>query len=87
MTELNGMDWLSRFMEAQGGLAANALFTAFKLGQLGVAGRYDTELAREMIEDLKTDREDIKVAAQVLDGVIADLIANIERNLSGSHAP
>lgn len=79
--ELNGIDWLSRFMEAQGGVAATAVFTAFKLGQLGVAGRYDTPLAREMLRDLKTDREDIKIAVEVLDRVLADVIANIERNL------
>jgi hypothetical protein len=60
-TEGTGYGWLGRFMEAQALLAANALFAAFKLGQIGVAGRFDADLARGMVADLKTDRVDLDV--------------------------
>jgi hypothetical protein len=80
-TEGTGYDWLGRFMEAQALLAANALFAAFKLGQIGVAGRFDADLARGMVADLKTDRIDLAFAAKQLDKVIESLIANIEGNL------
>lgn len=77
-----GYDWLGQFMEAQAGVAAAALFTTFKLGQIGAAGRYDSELARAMLDDLRTDRVDLMQAATQLDEVLAGLIANIETNLA-----
>lgn len=81
-TDGTGYEWLGRFMEAQASVAANALFFTFKLGQAGVAHKHDPELARAMLDDLRTDRADLDFASKQLLKVIDGLIANIERNLS-----
>ena len=80
--ETTAYEWLDRFMLAQAGVAANALFLAFQLGQLGAAARFDPEAARAMLADLRTDRTDLTGAAAELGAVVDDLIANIERNLA-----
>jgi hypothetical protein len=79
--DASAQEWLGRFMEAQASLAGNALFLAFTLGQLGAVVRYDKPQALEMLDNLKVDRLDLQFSAEQLDRVLADLIANIERNL------
>jgi hypothetical protein len=83
-TDATGYEWLGRFMEAQASVAANSLFTAFKLGQLGVAGKFDEPLARAMIADLRTDKADLAFAAAQLDKVLAAILENAERNLEAT---
>lgn len=79
--DASGKEWLDRFMQAQASLAANALFLAFTLGQLGVVGQFDKALGLEMLDNLKVDQLDLKFAAEQLDRVLGDLIVNIERKL------
>lgn len=80
-TQGTGYEWLGRFMEAQASVIANSLFFTFKLGQIGVAQKHDPQLARAMLDDLKTDRADLVHAAEQLGKVMDGLLANIERNL------
>lgn len=83
-TDGTGYEWLGRFMEAQASVMANAIFFGFKLGQIGVAQKYDQETARAMVADLKTDRADLAFADGQLLKVMDGILANIERNLASS---
>lgn len=82
-TDGTGYEWLGRFMEAQASVMANSLFAAFKLGQLGAAGKFaDRQTAVAMLDDLRTDRADLAFATGELLKVLDALIVNIETNLS-----
>lgn len=81
-TDGTGYDWLHRFGEAQALVQGNLMFAAFKLGQVGASGKFaPPEVAREMIEDMKTDRRDLQFAFTEMDKVLASIIENAERNL------
>jgi hypothetical protein len=85
-TEASGYEWLGRFMEAQASFAGNSLFATFKLGQLGIAGKFNPVLARAMLDDLRTDRADLEFSSKQLLAVMDGLIENIERNLDEGSA-
>lgn len=77
-----GYEWLGRFMEAQASLMANTLFFTFKLGQIGAIHMHEPDVARAMLEDLKTDRVDLAFADEQLMHVIDGLLKNIEEKLA-----
>lgn len=80
-----GLEWMQRFMEAQGRVMANHLMLTFTIGQAGAAmGLASTDeekqAVRDMIRSIETDRRDLKQASAQLDRVVRDIIANAERN-------
>lgn len=76
----SGQEWLRHFMEARGRMDAEVTWMTFVIGQAGaVMALGDQADAEKMLEALKSNRDDLKVATEKLNSVVADMVANAER--------
>lgn len=81
-----GMEWLEKFMTAQGAVMANSLFLTFGIGQAGAVLAVDIDTAEKMVAVLREDVDDLEQAANELVRVTRDIVANAERNVAARKA-
>jgi len=79
--DVSAQEMLQAFMEAQALVAANTMFIAFCLGNLGAVSRVDATHARKQIAQLMNDADDLEDSAKNLANVVRKITSNVLTNI------